>query len=1030
MKKSKLMKALLVFGMSMVTATSIVGFTACGDEHDHVDEDNNGKCDICDNDMPTDGGEQGGGETVTVAVEKVELNKGSLTLDIGDEETLTATVTPENADNKTVTWSSDKPDIATVSNSGKVTAKAAGTATITATAGGKSATCSVTVNEPVPQPEVTKEEWAEILESVHNFTLTKTTGSNTYIQKVDGDKIGLADGSILAKDGEKYYEYHLDAETEKWVKVEILSQQYEGTASVFSGFVSGIKDLYEEFDLDEGVYVAKHAIDMPGVGELQNLEVTFNHGKLTGLTFETVLELSGGDIEVVPTEGETTEQADEPTEGGGETTGTPTEDPTENLIISYYEVSSVGTTTVELPKIEGEETPDPDENTVTAEEWAEILGGATSVTVEMGLEGQLESTLKTDGVKVHLISADNETIFAESEGSYYKYEKTDGKWSKEEITQEAYASELEEDNAYLAVLKSLNTDYESFTYADGKYTASEIVKDEFSMTINNIEVTFDNGALVSVKFEVSELELTYGNVNSTTIDVPTVSKVPNITEWAEVTDATYVGGDYTIEVEGNPTLVDTIYHHIFLNDAVAPQYDFDSYEATVKLDGEDGIVVSSQSFGDADKNAHTYHMHIRVVGNKYQTAVFTINFKKDGEVVATGTYTRVGDREIVLNDDTFNISKDATEPTSVSVLKVNGKTDLTGLKISWSISDTSVATIVDNENGTVSVTGVAVGTATLTCTVGEGENAFNTTCTITVVKGEVKDEDPVDVSDDLHEQETYGQWNIAIRLDCDAALGDKIESVEVTATMDGEATNVVVHEVYGGGAAKYVKLGVSKDWSHEYVFTINYKSQAGKVIATGTFTKAVPPTLTLDNTTLNLTLKDGETVTGTITATTQKVEGEVQWSIDNEDVATITVNDDGTVTVTAVAKGSATITATVGGLTQTCKVNVLKVGEEAPVITITKFSIFEGPYGENYYKFIFAEDDPYVDEYADIKASYEHTNVNGESTVHKEFYQGGGAKTYIATVKFNAAPISGTTYKIDLCDASNNILATFSWTAP
>ncbi len=50
-----------------------------------------------------------------------------------------------------MTWSSDKPEVATVEN-GKVTAKAAGTATITATADGKSATCTVTVTRPYIPP--------------------------------------------------------------------------------------------------------------------------------------------------------------------------------------------------------------------------------------------------------------------------------------------------------------------------------------------------------------------------------------------------------------------------------------------------------------------------------------------------------------------------------------------------------------------------------------------------------------------------------------------------------------------------------------------------------------------------------------------------------------------------------------------------------------------------------------------------------------------------------------------------------------
>lgn len=87
----------------------------------------------------------------TVAVTGITLNKTELTLTAGGKETLTATVKPDNATDKTVTWASDKTGIATVSAGGEVTAVAKGSTTITATAGGKSATCTVTVN-PVTYP--------------------------------------------------------------------------------------------------------------------------------------------------------------------------------------------------------------------------------------------------------------------------------------------------------------------------------------------------------------------------------------------------------------------------------------------------------------------------------------------------------------------------------------------------------------------------------------------------------------------------------------------------------------------------------------------------------------------------------------------------------------------------------------------------------------------------------------------------------------------------------------------------------------
>ncbi len=90
---------------------------------------------------------------VKIGVTSVILDKTDLTLDVNDTEKLTATVNPNDATNKTVTWKSDKPEIVEVDSNGNVTAKAAGTATITATADGKSASCKVTVNgQPATVP--------------------------------------------------------------------------------------------------------------------------------------------------------------------------------------------------------------------------------------------------------------------------------------------------------------------------------------------------------------------------------------------------------------------------------------------------------------------------------------------------------------------------------------------------------------------------------------------------------------------------------------------------------------------------------------------------------------------------------------------------------------------------------------------------------------------------------------------------------------------------------------------------------------
>ena len=85
--------------------------------------------------------------TVIARVASVSLDKATLTMKDGEEQTLTATILPENADDKSVSWSSSAPDVASVDQNGKVTAIKKGTATITVTTvdGGKTATCEVTV---------------------------------------------------------------------------------------------------------------------------------------------------------------------------------------------------------------------------------------------------------------------------------------------------------------------------------------------------------------------------------------------------------------------------------------------------------------------------------------------------------------------------------------------------------------------------------------------------------------------------------------------------------------------------------------------------------------------------------------------------------------------------------------------------------------------------------------------------------------------------------------------------------------------
>ena len=134
-----------------------------------------------------------------VSVTGVSLNESGITLDVGGSKTLAATVTPDNATNKKVRWTSDNETVATVSEDGVVTAVAGGTAVITATThdGLFTATCTVTVNAPDAAPTITTDTLPDgKVGEAYSQTLT-ATGTAPITWSIDG---GLPAGLSLNAD--------------------------------------------------------------------------------------------------------------------------------------------------------------------------------------------------------------------------------------------------------------------------------------------------------------------------------------------------------------------------------------------------------------------------------------------------------------------------------------------------------------------------------------------------------------------------------------------------------------------------------------------------------------------------------------------------------------------------------------------------------------------------------------------------------------------------------------------------------------
>lgn len=142
--------------------------------------------------------------TTDIPVSNVSLNKDRITLFVGQSETLEATISPTNATNQTVTWKSDKKNIAKVEN-GVVTAVASGTAEITVTTadGNKTASCQVTVEEvPISVTGVILNQTQATLEVGQALTLKAAVqpndATNTNVMWLSSDdKVATVNGGVV-----------------------------------------------------------------------------------------------------------------------------------------------------------------------------------------------------------------------------------------------------------------------------------------------------------------------------------------------------------------------------------------------------------------------------------------------------------------------------------------------------------------------------------------------------------------------------------------------------------------------------------------------------------------------------------------------------------------------------------------------------------------------------------------------------------------------------------------------------------------
>ena len=132
-------------------------------------------------------------------VSGITLSPSVLSLVVGQTSSLTASVQPANATNKTYTWSSNNPNVAAISAAGQVTGVAIGSATMTATSndGGFKATCQVAVSQPLVQPTIVGWDFK-------NKTLKPSSGIAANLSQQisrEGGYVGVYDYSIVGVQG-------------------------------------------------------------------------------------------------------------------------------------------------------------------------------------------------------------------------------------------------------------------------------------------------------------------------------------------------------------------------------------------------------------------------------------------------------------------------------------------------------------------------------------------------------------------------------------------------------------------------------------------------------------------------------------------------------------------------------------------------------------------------------------------------------------------------------------------------------------
>ncbi len=848
-----------------------------------------------------------GGKTATcavfvkkkvVAVASVKLSKTTLALKKGQSETLTATVSPSDATDKTVTWSSSDATIADVTQDGRVTAMKSGNATITAKAGEKSATCSVTITTPVES--VTLNSSSLSLEEGQTTTLVATINPN------DADENSI--------------QWTTSSPSVAKVTKGVVTAVAEGNATITAS--AGGKSATCSIAVKKSI-VAVTSVTLNKTtlvltkGQGATLTATVNPSDATdkAVTWSS----SDATIASVSQDGRITALKSGRatiTAKAGEKSATcevSITTPVESVTLNSASISlEEGQTTTLVATVSPN---DADEKTIT---WSS--SNTKSATVTNGVimavaEGSATITASAGGKSATCVVTVKKKIVAVTSVKLNKTSLNLAKGQGEILTVTVSPSDATDKTVTWsssdATVATVTQDGRVTAMKSGSATVTAKAGEKSATCEVSITTPVESVTLNSASISLEEGQTTtlVATINPNDADEKTV-------KWStsSASVATVSNGIVTAVAEGNATITASVGGKsatcaISVKKKVIAVTSVTLNKSTLSLTkGQSQTLTATVSPSDAtdktvtwsssDATVATVTQDGRVTAMKSGSATVTA---KAGEKSATCEVSITTPVEsVTLNSASISLEEGQTT-TLVATINPNDADEKT---VKWSTSSASVATV---SNGIV--TAVAEGNATITASVG-GKSA---TCAISVKKKVI-----------AVTSVTLNKSTLSLTKGQSQTLTATVSPSDATdKTVTWSSSDATVASVTQDGRVTALKSG-----------SATIKAKAGEKSATCEVSITTP----VESVTLNsssISLEEGQTTTLVATINPNDAdEKTVKWTTSSASVATVSNG-----VVTAVAEGTATITASVGGKSATCAISVKKKVIAVTSVTLNKSTL-------------------------------------------------------------------------------------------